>query len=298
MIGSLHLVSDDLATLLEDGIRYDRSGVSARARACYIEITQRGHDHPAVAAEAWWRLANVYRVQSQWDDALASARRGAELARAAGLPDVEADACNVEGAIWTTRGELARARALFARTLELATKPITRAKALQNLGTLAAEDRQFEEAERLFVESREAYRLGDDARGEAASLLNLGRLQAERGDPMLAKETLESAVTHARAAGDLALHAAALLNLGFALGELDRTAEAEERITTAYGQFTIADMPLQRVRCLLQLAIFAARRDEPDGARVCLEHARKVATRAELPRELRLIDEQLAQLQG
>ena len=288
---------DDLSALLDDAIRYDRSGVSARARECYQELIERARERrPALAAEALWRLANVERLQSQWDDAIASARESAAIAQANALPDIEADALNIEAAVFATRGDVARAWQLFERMLELATRPITRAKALQNLGGLAAGERRFDEAERLFYESRDAYRESDDLRGEACSLLNLGRLQAERGDPAQAKETLESAVRHSRLTGDLEMHAAALLNLGIVLGALGDIQDAEERITTAYGQFTIADIPLQRVRCLLQLATFATRRNEPAAARTCLEHARKVATRAGLPRELQLIDDQLAAL--
>jgi hypothetical protein len=92
------------------------------------------------------------------------------------------------------------------------------------------------------------------------------------------------------------MHAAALLNLGVALGALREYAEAEERITTAYGQFTIAENPMQRVRCLLELAALAANRGESDEARVCLLHGREIATHFELPRELRLIDERLVRL--
>ena len=291
-----HSTADELSSLLQEGIRYDRSGVAARARACFVEITERWRESPPVAAEAWWRLANLQRLQSQWDDALESARASAALARANGLPDVEADALNIEAAVWGTRGEYERARSLFRRMLELSTTPLIRAKALQNLGGLAAEERLFDEAEPLFTASREEYRVANDARGEACSLLNIGRMQAERGDPALARVTLEQAVVQSRQAGDLEMHAAALLNLGIALGDLGLMAEAEERITTAYGQFTIADIAQQRVRCLIQLATFAVRRREAAAALVCLDHARKVATRAELPRELRMIDEQLAAL--
>jgi len=295
-MSSSHLEGHDLAALLDDGIRYDRSGVTARARACFVEITERARERPDIAAEAWWRLANVQRLQSQWDDAIASARAGADLARAHALRDAEADALNIEAAVWATRGDTQRARALHERMLELATRPITRAKALQNLGGLAAEERRFEEAEQLFGASRDAYREADDLRGEACSLLNIGRLQAERGDPALAKDTLEAAVRHSRASGDMEMHAAALLNLGIALGALGEHATAEERITTAYGQFTIADNAQQRVRCLLQLAALASERNEPEAARVCLEHGRQIAAQTELPRELRLIDEHLARL--
>ena len=295
-MSSSRLEGDDLATLLDDGIRYERSGVSARARECFVEITERAHERPDIAAEAWWRLANVQRLQSQWDDAIASARAGAELARAHAMRDAEADALNIEAAVWVTRGDARRAWTLYERMLELATRPITRAKALQNLGGLAAEERRFDEAEQLFGASRDAFREADDQRGEACSLLNIGRLQAERGDPALAKATLQAAVTHSRASGDMEMHAAALLNLGIALGALGEHADAEERITTAYGQFTIADNAVQRVRCLLELAALASGRGEPEGARVCLDHGRSIAARHGLPRELRLIDEHLARL--
>jgi hypothetical protein len=124
-------------------------------------------------------------------------------------------------------------------------------------------------------------------------MLNLGRLQMERGDLEGSRDTLEAAVNAARMSGDLEMHAAALLNLGMALSALQRMDDAEERITTAYGQFTIADIPVQRVRCLMQLARLAVQRNEPVSARVCLTHARDVAAAAQLPRELRLIAEQL-----
>jgi tetratricopeptide (TPR) repeat protein len=284
-------------SLLEEGIRYERGGLTTRAVACFEEVSQRSHDDPASAAEGWWRLANQHRLQSRWFEALEAARAGAALAREHGLRNHEADALNIEGAIWMTRGDYVTARPLFERTLELAETSSTRAKALQNLGGIAGEERQFEEAERLFAESRKEFAAAHDARGEAISLLNLGRLQLERGDLELARATLEKAVVGARLTGDLEMHAAALLNMGMVLSALQSIAEAEERITTAYGQFTIACIPVQRVRCLMQLARLAVQRNEPATARVCLAHARDVAAEAQLPRELRLIVEQLDTLE-
>jgi tetratricopeptide (TPR) repeat protein len=279
--------SSPLATLLADGIRYERSGVVNRARECFDEVTQRVSEDPAAAAEAWWRIANLHRLHSSWDQALAAAYTGEQLAR-------EHDLLNIQGAVWMIRGDFDQGRDLFMRTLEVARSTATRAKALQNLGSIAAEGRAFDEAERLFSASRTAYREAGDMRGEACSLLNIGRLQVDRGYPLVARETLEQAVIASRQSGDLEMYAAALLNLGIALGDLGHIGEAEERITTAYGQFTIADIPHQRVRCLMQLATLAARRDEPEAARVCLLHAREVSKTNGLPRELSLIDDQLA----
>lgn len=280
-------------SLLEEGIRYERGGLSTRAVSCFEEVAQQSRDDPASAAEAWWRLANQHRLQSRWFEALEAARAGAALAREHGLRNHEADALNIEGAIWMTRGDYAAARPLFERTIELAETSSTRAKALQNLGGIAGEERRFDDAERLFIESRKEYAAARDARGEAVSLLNIGRLQFERGNLDVARTTLEDAVYAARLTGDLEMHAAALLNLGIALSEQRNISDAEERITTAYGQFTIADIPVQRVRCLMQLARLAMFREEPVTAKICLTHARDVAAQAQLPRELRLIVEQL-----
>ena len=281
------------ATLLAEGIRYERSGVTARALDCFEEVTERWREDPAAAAEAWWRLANQHRLQSRWLEALDAARAATTLAREHGLPDQEADALNIEGAVWMTRGDYATARPLFERTLALAQSTCTRAKALQNLGGIAGEERDFDKAERLFLESREQYALAGDARGEAVSMLNLGRLHMDRGDLARSRETLEAAIDAARLSGDLEMHAAAMLNLGMVLSALQCVGEAEERITTAYGQFTIADIPVQRVRCLMQLARLAVLRNDTVSARVCLTHARDVAAASQLPRELRLIAEQL-----
>jgi tetratricopeptide (TPR) repeat protein len=291
-----HRRSNGPASLLADGIRYERGGVVNRARDCFEAVTQSAAEYPEEAAEAWWRLANLHRLHSSWDDALACARKAAKLAHEHGFPNTEADAMNIEGAVWYIRGDHEQARVHYLKMLDLATTSGTRAKALQNLGALAAEAADFDEGERLFAESRTAFRAAGDARGEANSLLNMGRLQLDRGLLELANQTLEAAVTAARQTGDLEMHAAALLNHGVALGELGRSDEAEERVITAYGQFTIADIPLQRVRALMQLAALAASRKEDGAARVCLEHAKDVAESAQLPRELVMIRERLAAL--
>jgi tetratricopeptide (TPR) repeat protein len=288
--------SDSTAALLADGIRYERGGVVHRARECFEAVTRQVDENPAAAAEAWWRLANLYRLHSSWDEALTAAHKSAEVSRQYGFVDTEADALNIEGAVWYIRGDFDQARALFNRALGLAKSQTTRGKVLQNLGNIAAEERSFDEGERLFAKSREAYRAAGDARGEAISLLNIGRLQSDRGFPAVARSTLEAAVSAARLTGDLEMHAAALLNLGMVLGALGLANEAEERITTAYGQFTIADIPAARVRCLMELATLAASRNEVGAALVCLTHARDVATSAGLPRELTIIGEKMETL--
>lgn len=287
-----------LAALLADGIRFERGGVASRARECFEEVVGARDAAPAAAAEALWRIGNLHRLHSEWEAAIAASRAAADLARLHGLANIEADALNIEGVVRLTRNEHDAARVLFRRMLAIADAPATRGKALQNLGSVAAEEGRFVDAQRYFAESRAAFRDADDLRGEAVSLLNIGRLLGEQGDAEAARATLDDASRAARQSGDLELHAAALLNLGIVLGTLGELVDAEERITTAYGQFTIHDIAVQRVRCLLELATLARRRRELESAHICLTHARDVALAAELPREVRLIDERLAEIDG
>jgi tetratricopeptide (TPR) repeat protein len=156
--------SPALVAILADGVRYERGGVVQRARECFEAVTRGQEEDPTTAAEAWWRLANLHRLHSSWDDALAAARRSAAIAREHALADVEADALNIEGAVWMMRGDYDTARELYARSLALARSPAIRGKALQNLGGLAAGARNFDEGERLFSKSREAYQIAGAAR--------------------------------------------------------------------------------------------------------------------------------------
>ena len=285
---------DDLATLLDDGIRYDRSGVSARARACFVEITERA------ARASRHRRRGVVAAGERAAAAVAVGRRDRERARRRRARAQRMGCATRRRTRSTSKRRCGRRAAtrgapgsIFERMLELATRPITRAKALQNLGGLAAEERRFDEAERLFGASRDAYREADDLRGEACSLLNIGRLQAERGDPALAKETLQAAVHQSRTAGDMEMHAAALLNLGIALGALGEHARSggahHDGVRSVHDRRQPA---CSACAACCSSPTLATGRGEPDAARVCLVHAREIATRSELPRELRLIDEQ------
>src|SRR5258705_11681597 len=93
---------NDTAALLAEGIRYECGGGTARALDCFVEVADRWREDPAAAAEAWWRLANQHRLQSRWLEALDAARAAATLAREHNLPNHEADALNIKGAIWMT----------------------------------------------------------------------------------------------------------------------------------------------------------------------------------------------------
>src|ERR1700730_4124191 len=67
--------SHALGLLLEEGVRYERAGVVSRAQESFLKLTRRADEDAAAPAEGWWRLANLYRLPSSWDDALDASRR-------------------------------------------------------------------------------------------------------------------------------------------------------------------------------------------------------------------------------
>ena len=288
---------DDLATLLEDGIRYDRSGVSARARACFVEVTERWRasrrPRPPRRGGGW---PTLQRLQSQWDEAIASATRSAPSWPRARHERRRRPTRSTSRRPCGRRAAMRRARLVDLRAdARAGDDAVTRAKALQNLGGLAAEERRVRRGGAFLRRIARSVSRGRRCARRSVQPAQHRTLQAERGDPALAQETLEAAVhpvAPGRRHGDARRRAAQPRHR--ARRRSASVAEAEERITTAYGQFTIADIALQRVRCLLQLAdLRGGPRRAGRGARLPRPRTQgRVAP--ELPRELRLIDEQLA----
>ena len=68
--------------LLEEGRRYEGHGVLDRALESYVRAAEDASD-PAVVAEALTHQSRVHRCRSEWELALATARKAQETARAA-----------------------------------------------------------------------------------------------------------------------------------------------------------------------------------------------------------------------
>jgi tetratricopeptide (TPR) repeat protein len=271
---------------IEEGLRLEKFGMLDRALAHY-EAASSGDD-PLMVTTAWRRRASVLRTRCDWEGALAAARESAAVAVRHGLADAHAEALNAEAAVFQSQGDFAAARPLLERILGMTTDPRIRGVALQNLGSIAAEDGDFETAEHRFVESYRCFQAADYLWGQAFALNNYGRAAMDRENFEIAERVLVRAVDMAREIEDLDLAALATMNLAETMlcaGDLER---ADETASTALGYFDMAGNRWRRVECLRLLGDINRRDGQMDIARRCyaqgLELARELGVHLEVTR--------------
>src|SRR5687768_7518470 len=165
---------------LDDGVRAEMHGDLDRAVALF-GAAARSPD-ASTAAEALTRLADVRRSRGEWDAALDAARRGKGIARDAGLDGLVPHAMIAEANVLLCRGDFFDARALFEQVLGLTADARMRGLALQNLGSIMAQQGELGAAERYFAESYGQFQHAGYRRGEATALINYGRVKLDRGD--------------------------------------------------------------------------------------------------------------------
>lgn len=266
----------DSAALLREGVRAEMLGLADRALEAYRAVVD-GTEDPDLCAEAWWRQADVLRVQCAWGPALAAARRAQSVARDARLPLRLAEAVNAEASVHLSRGEFAEARALLEPLVASLDDPRLRGIALQNLGATLAQQSDLDAAERAFAESHACFEACGYERGQAIALNNQGRVRIDRGDHAGALLVLERAERAARRVEDEELIALALTNLAEAALAIGDEPRAYDLACTALGHFRASGNRWREIECLRLLGILNARRGAPDEARRCWERGLRLA---------------------
>lgn len=261
---------------LDEGIRYQRGGTLDRALQKYRAVADAAPD-AALVSEALRRQSDIFRMRSEWPDALAVARRSVGIAEAAGLTELAADALNTEASTHFYLGEFDVARPILERALSLGREPRVRGAVLQNLGAIAARTGDLETAERHFQESYLAYQSAGDARGEIIALQNYGGVLLDRENFDLACEVLRQAVTAARKVNDLDLLAMANVNYAEALAGTGEYTRATDCAGTALGYFTIVDNKLWRVKCLRLMGDLYVKQQQIETARRCYDRGAAIA---------------------
>ena len=135
----------DPVELLEEGVRCEQSGALDRAFERYCSAAELSDD-PDVVSEALRRQAEVYRARCEWENALETAHRSADVARRARLSTRLAEALNAQASVYMSRGHFATAAPLLHQILSLTTDDRLRGIALQNLGTIAAQSGDLDTA--------------------------------------------------------------------------------------------------------------------------------------------------------
>jgi eukaryotic-like serine/threonine-protein kinase len=248
---------------LEQGLSHQTGGRLTEALDCY-RLASAAADDAALRADALRREAIVHHMRSEWDAALDAAARAAEVAVAAGLADQAAEALNVTALVHQARGEFAAAVTLFERILDSTANNRVRGAALQNLGSVAAQQGDFETARKHFRASHDCFRRAGYLRGEAVVLINFGAAAVDHGNFRVASDLLPQAIAAARKLGDAELGFLASKNYAEALAGLRELPRAEELARGALEHFTATGNAWRRVECLRLLG--DVRRDQGDAA--------------------------------
>jgi len=144
----------------------------------YLDETQPGAEISHI-----YNLLGWIRVRrSDLDGALLYIEKSLELARAAGLSQLEADSLRVLGNVYYQRGDYIRAAQVYSEGLRLASEGRDRLRQsalLNNLGNIAYHQGDYHQARAYHQQSLDLKIVTGDRWGESSSLNNLG-LQEER----------------------------------------------------------------------------------------------------------------------
>ena len=283
--------------LLDEGVRYERSGALEKALRSYTSALEIATAEDEIA-ETLRHQADVFRTLCRWEEGLEAAQRSAAISRAANQPILYAEALNAEAGIHLSRGDLEAATALYQEMLSASPIPRIRGIALQNLGSIAARSRDLEAAEAYFRESHECFRRAGYARGEAIVLNNYSAVALDRGDYDLAESIGGAAMDAAQRVDDLELLAIAKLNYAEALAHLGRFYEAEEQASAAFGFFEATPNRWRQVRCLLLLGDVNVQQADHDTARRVYRRGLALAREIQAQREIEQLEERLREPLG
>jgi tetratricopeptide (TPR) repeat protein len=279
---------------LDAGLRAERADDFQRALNHYADAAIRAGDDPGVVAQALTRQAGVYRRLSEWELAADYARRARELADDAGLRELRAEALVAEGNALMCCGRFDEAAAVYHRLARNAINDRQRGIAMQNIGSIHAQRKEWEWAGEAFEASRSLFRSAGYARGEAIATNNLGRLAHDLGDLAGAERLLTEALSEARAVEDAELAALARLNLAQVRLTQGELTQAAPMVAEAFGHFVAAENRWRQIECLWVLADIAEREGQAEVAQAHLTRGREIARAINARVELEKLEARLA----
>jgi tetratricopeptide (TPR) repeat protein len=278
----------DVADLLEEGRRFEGHGVLDRALERYTRAADSSAD-PALVSEALTHQSRIYRCRSEWQAAIQAARRAQELASATGLDRLLNEAVIAEANVLICLGDYQPALARFQQVLEATDDARVRGIALQNIGSILAQQGKLGAAERAFAESFGCFRRAGYRLGEATALNNQGRVALDRGNAALAEQIFEQALIVARAIDYTELVALATLNYAEALVVRGELARAEENASTALGYFAASGNRWRQIECLRTIGAINERLGGIADAVRCYEQALCLANELGAHHDVRIL---------
>lgn len=283
--------------LIDEGKRCENHGVFDRALENFAAAAECSTD-PSVIAEALTHQSRVHRYRCEWEEAIATAHRAQHVARGSHLTAALTDALVAEANVMMCRGDFEESLVLFNEVLEMTRDPRMRGIALQNIGSVLAQQGKLGAAERAFAESFGWFRHAGYRLGEAMALNNHARVALDRGDATLAEQLLEEALAAAREEEYSELIALTTLNLAEALSTRGIFDRAEEQASTALGYFATSGNRWREIECLRLIGAINEQCSDYDDAVRCYERALKVAEEIGARQDLHVVRDCLARVRA
>jgi len=188
--------------------------------------------------------------------------------------------------LWQLHADLREGRAALEAALAAAPEAplVSRAKALNGLGVLAAEEGDIDAAEQAFEASLEVARELDDDERRMAVLTNLGNIALFRQDFDRARDLYEEGAELASELGSTFNAATAMHDLGLIELVLGDVGAAIERCEEALALARMGGTPQLVAACLRSLAAAIVIRGELDRAQSLVEESLSIVRRLNEPR--------------
>jgi predicted ATPase/DNA-binding SARP family transcriptional activator len=188
--------------------------------------------------------------------------------------------------LWQLHADLSEGRAALEAALAAAPDAplLSRAKALNGLGVLAAEEGDIDAAERAFEASLDVARELDDDDRRMAVLTNLGNIALFRQDFDRARDLYEEGVELARQLGSTFNAATAVHDLSLIELVLGDVGAAIARCEEALALARMGGTPQLVAACLRSLAAAIVIRGELDRAQALVEESLSIVRRLNEPR--------------
>jgi tetratricopeptide (TPR) repeat protein len=194
-------------------------------------------------------------------------------------------------------GNFAAATEIFERASTVTVDPRLRGLAMQNIGSILAQQGRLRAAQRAFAESLGYFQRAGYARGEAIALNNCGRVALDANDIALATDLLKQARAAAREIENAELTAIVKLNQAEAAlrsGDADKSLEL---VAQSLGFFAGCGNKWREVECLRLIGEINEQQGDFREAAECYGRALAMATELNATIEMRSLQERLAHVE-
>jgi HD-GYP domain-containing protein (c-di-GMP phosphodiesterase class II) len=228
------------ADLFAAAAQFERKLDMTNAVACLESAARNGEreSDASTLSEALRRLSILRHNRDEREKARSLAQRSYDVALAAGLDQLAAEALNTLGVQQLHAGALGEAKRAFVEALKLGgSSAVLRGRVEQNLGIVANIRGELDSALVHYMRSLEAYRSCGNDQGCAIAYHNLGMVSVDQGLLQDAETSFRESLGVATRVGDASLQALCLVSIADVDVARQRFENARQNAEEALTQF-------------------------------------------------------------